>query len=278
MVGAVTLVCLVCSLDLFGVVARVPDLAQVVSVDVSFSPGFPDDSGQSYHKQALADPAQIEKFIALHQAVIRERGRVRGQGYEPANDYTYLLLTYTLQDGSTLHRAYHSIPVFQAEVGVADSVTACATQLLADRALVADSYDFEYFEQGRLVEAYLNNVRSARDEHFTQLFLDGYAPQLWAAVRQDFQEGTIGVRYLFYDDSQHRENTYTAELSFSWEMPSSNEPTIVMENGPLSAAKSTRSSTLTIALTPNARNTLAVLEQSGLLDESYGLTLSSASQ
>lgn len=258
--------CLVCFLDLFGVTVKVPDAADVASLSVNGSFGHPDDSGASFSLD-VTDPDQLQKFIDLHRAVVAEKDRSSydSSSYEPGDDYLSFSFSYTLKNGSILQRRYYSVPVYAGETGLEGSVTWAANRLLQDRDLVEDVYDLDSYEEDRLVEAWLSNVYNQSSGYVGTLYLDGSAQALWEAVRQDFDAGTIGVRYLF-NDSERQENTYVTDLCFSWEQTDL-DGTVYTQG-------------LTITLTPGAGHTLAVLESMGALEtaeDGHPLVTSSAS-
>ena len=263
-VAVLALVCLGCQLDVFGVVERVPLPGEVASLQVSGSISYPYDSG-SLTGLTLTDPEQIGKFTALHRAIVdgREENSYDSPGYRPGDDYISLELRYTLMNGGTLTRQYHSIPIRREDQGREGTVTWLAAQVIADRDIVAGCYDFDYFEQGRLVEISLSGVR----QHLTDpdtgetywetvtKYLDGVAGEdkdaLWEAVRADFAEGTIGMRSLFDDQAE----CYGTEVCFSFALP--NRQT---DSGGYTT-------TFAIALAPGARHTLAWLDRWNTLED-----------
>ena len=158
-----------------------------------------------------------------------------------------------------MRRCYYDIPIHMEDLNTEGTVTWALNQIAQDRDAVEDMYDFDRFEQYRLVEAYLDRAgtQSGQTETDTNepFYLEGASnaqlQELWKAVRADFDAGTIGVRYLF-DDQQRQENTYVTDLVFVFEVPSRNS---------VSEAGSIYSTDLRITLTPNAENTLAWLTQ-----------------
>ena len=108
------------------------------------------------------------------------------------------------------------------------------------------------------METYLSSVYNTREQSYTDLSLDDYGQQLWQAVKADFDAGNIGKRYLF-DDEERSENTYVTDLDFTW--------------GRLNKDGEQEGSyrSVTVTLTPQAANTLAVLESTGLLGNDYQL-------
>ncbi len=262
MAAVLALLCSACFFDLFGIEDRVPDPAQVASVSLNGSIGYPYDSG-NLNLRSVTSLDEIQQIVDLHRAVVREKDR---QDYL-CNDYISFRVEYTLSGGATLTRNYYSVPIFKDELNQEGSVTWQANRLIQNRTLIAQSYRFdEVEEQGRLVEANLLNVYNQKQSYFDTVYIDGYTQALWDAVRQDFDDGLIGVRYLF-DDQEREENTYRTDLRFYWALPGS-------DSGypPSSEAVS---DSVTVTLTPQARRTLAVLKESGALGDTYSLVLHS---
>jgi len=266
MVAALALLCTACFLDLFGVEDRVPDASQVASLTVSGDLGYPYDSG-NLRLDNVTDPTQIQRAVNLHQAIVRDKDRADfdSRSYAPGDDYIYFHVRYTMKDGSTLERNYDSVPVYQNEQNQKGSVTWQANQLLQDRELVSLSYGFDRYEQkGRLLDAMLDGAYNMKTHALESIFLNQASKadleRLWQAVRQDFDEGTIGVRYLF-EDQERFDNTYRTDLVFGFEMP------FPLPGRP----DNTSSEHLTVTLTPQADNTLALLNELGALGGNYGL-------
>ena len=77
-------------------------------------------------------------------------------------------------------------------------------------------------------------------------------------MKADFDAGNIGKRYLF-DDEERSENTYVTDLDFTWGR--------LNKDGEQEGFYRS----VTVTLTPQAANTLAVLESTGLLGDNYQL-------
>lgn len=266
MVAVMALLCAVCVFDLFGVETRVPRADQVESVYLDADAGYPYDDG-GLELFAKDDPELISRIIALHQAVVddRERASLDYQG-ERGDEYVTLRFQYILQGGGTMERTYHSVPVYKNELSQEDSLTWQVNDLLQDRALVEEMYNFDSFEEGKLTEIYLSGVAQEGEEGYTELYLDEFSAsqrmELWQAMRSDFDEGTIGVRYLF-DDGERLENTLRTDLTFVWEVEEKEAERSGTGSGSATVAYSR---SVTITLTPDARHTLSYLEQSGALE------------
>ena len=267
--AAMTLLCAAFALDWFGIENKVPDVGNVASLTLSTDLGYPYDTAQNFDAE-MTDPAQIQKAVELHRAIVRDKDRLDRDSftYQPGEDWAYIRLDYTLTSGAHLER-YYSIPIYQSELAQEGSVTWWIRQLTLDRDLVEECYGFDRCEEGRLVEAYLTDLYqlsedgSRKEQSNYYLGVSGEELEgLWKAVRADFDEGTIGVRYLF-EDEERMENTCRTDLTFSFEMTS-------RESGS-EVSTSTYYRDLTITLTPNARRTLAWLEEYSGLGESYEL-------
>lgn len=102
--GAAVL-CLLVSVDVFGVERRVPDTDEIKSVRL-------EDRGiLSGPFDPEEDPEQVEAIRAFHQALVKDRNYIRS--YHPDWDHEegkafshYIWLTYELTDGTTLSRQY----------------------------------------------------------------------------------------------------------------------------------------------------------------------------
>ena len=88
----------------------------------------------------VTDREQIQRFIDLHRAILRDKDRVDRDSYvyQPGEEYIYIRLDYTLNTGATLERYYSSIPVYQSELDQEGSVTWQVQRLLQDRELVEE--------------------------------------------------------------------------------------------------------------------------------------------
>lgn len=259
---------LACFLDVFGVVGRVPDAGRVESVRVELDMGYPSDSG-SHLGADLRDPAQIEKVLALHQAIVDHR---KDDGtYHSGNDYTYVNLNYYLSDGTVLRRSYNSVELFSDELETPGTVSYALSQITNDRELTALAYDFDDFmKDARLTSAYLDNVGYNGEHYSAYLYLDDYRQELWDAVQQDFAEGNIGVRYLFNNSEERLRNTCYTDLIFEV-TENRSEARSPADNPNVYYETASSGNALRITLTPQARHTLAVLDQTGIWEAGYSL-------
>ena len=261
--AALLALCLGVSLDGFGYESRVPDPAQVTQVQVWGLEGAPYDSASN--TLTLTDPEDIALVTQIHtQATGMEDQQYDGRASAEDGTFGYLnlSLTYQLAGGGTMTRYYDGLPIQEADLEVEGTLANLAGRFLSDRDKVAEMYGFDRYEEGRLVEAYLVNVWNTQTEYYEDVYIDGSAQALWDAMKQDFTEGTIGVRYLLEDSQARYENTCYTDLCFTVELPekpdSSGRP-----------VPETESNTFVITLTPNASHTLSLLRELGALDDAH---------
>ncbi|MCI8423338.1 MAG: hypothetical protein HFF50_07400 [Lawsonibacter sp.] len=262
MAGAMLLLCAACFLDLFGITAQMPRLEEVESLYVNTRMGYPNDTRI---RMELTDKEDIQAFLDLHRAVVNwwtEKGGGLDSGWFGSDwdESLYLTLEYRLENGSTLSREYYSIPLRQSELEQEGSITWYANQVLQRRKLFLD---LERYEGGRLTEVQLDDLYDREnDERYAMLYLDMVTgvqlEELWQAVRQDFDEGNIGQRYLF-NDLTCAENTYTTRLIFEWDMPHTGQNT-------------SYTTSVAITLTPHAWHTLDWLKSHDVLGERYQIS------
>lgn len=263
--AVMALLCVACFADVMGITTWVPQAGDVVSMTVDCRLSYPYDSGNSTLVN-VTDSQQIEKIVAMHQAIVDHRNTVDSSsaGYQPGDGYTWLNVTYTLTDGSVVDRSYMDIPIHKSDLNQEGSVTYALSQIAQDRDMVEEMYRFDQYEQCRLVEAYLDRAGTqsgqsdmdTSEPHYLEGASNDQLKELWQAMRADFDAGTIGVRYLF-DDEQRLQNTYVTDLVFVFEVPSS-AGTSRPSDSPASVSHTTE---MRITLTPNAENTLAWLTQ-----------------
>lgn len=181
MAAVMLVLCLACFLDLFGVVERVPDPAQVESVLVNIDMGYPFDHGQTLSAD-ISDPGQLELISALHQAIVDNRDN-EGQGYSSESDYISADFLYRLPNGSQVNRRYRGVPISVEDLNVPGTVTHAMEQIVEDRELVALAYHFDSFlEDGRLTGAWLDQIFDYRGESVYHVYVDDYAQELWLSL------------------------------------------------------------------------------------------------
>ena len=100
--GTVAL-CLLVSVDVFGLVRKVPALDEIETVTIS-------DDGDYSTWSASEDPEQVRALLDFHQAIVDDRDYIRSLAYDWAwsSDACrhHVVLEYQLTDGTTLRRTY----------------------------------------------------------------------------------------------------------------------------------------------------------------------------
>ena len=273
--GAVVMACVMgvlfasVKLDWYGYEHNIPKAEQVKHIHVtSINDGGPYDDGHYSAAAYVTDQTQIQQVIALHTALVNEQERKD----QPGEDYLSFSVEYTLTDGSTLKRRYYSVPVFAGEQEAVGSVSKAAHTLLSNRDFVRELYGMDDHQNDRISEVYLESTWSSDqgDYRGDNVYLPNSTQeleQLWQAAQRDFDEGTLGVRYLVSDSPERLENTYTANLTFVFvreraaaELPEAASVEVTTSSKPTAQSESYHTY-LTICLTPQAEHTLAWLAQ-----------------
>ena len=270
--------------DFFGYENRIPIKEDVQSIYVSsLTLGAPYDDARRVSNLTIENEKQILEVLALHQAIIDEKDRV-----DNGNDYISLNVDYNLKNGTTLSRRYHSVPVYLGETQAVGSVTRAAYALTQDRELVHQAYGFDGLDDSwRLAEVCLDNIVTVNpldlmeDWMYDNIYLDQATgeelEELWQAMLADFEDGTIGVRYLFDSSEERMDNTYSTDLRFQFEKPVKQGSSIQLNLDPNSMYTVTAESAdiyydsqkavemyqrnISVTLTPQAKHTLAMLEK-----------------
>lgn len=260
--------------DWYGFEDRVPQADQVTAVTLNGLHSAPYDDGQG-RGLTLEDPEQIALVLQLHRAALALEEENREEESDPQGyteylyeesdpqgytEYLYLDLHYELADGTALERGYSALPIVESDRGVEGTLTWAAGQLLSDRENMEQLYGFHDIEANcRLVAAYLEDVWNTQTRQYETVYIDDSTEKLWQAMKQDFAEGTIGVRYLFDNSVERMENTCATDLYFDYEAPPK----------PGDVGISSYGSSFSITLTPQASHTLALLHELKVLDETH---------
>ena len=247
--------------DWYGFEDRVPQADQVTAVTLNGLHSAPYDDGQG-RGLTLEDPEQIALVLQLHRAALALEEENREEESDPQGytEYLYLDLHYELADGTALERGYSALPIVESDRGVEGTLTWAAGQLLSDRENMEQLYGFHDIEANcRLVAAYLEDVWNTQTRQYETVYIYGSTEKLWQAMKQDFAEGTIGVRYLFDNSVERMENTCATDLYFDYEAPPK----------PGDVGISSYGSSFSITLTPQASHTLALLHELKVLDETH---------
>lgn len=237
--------------DMLAYERRVPSLDQVQSARVNGTVNSPSIAMQT-------DPEYQEQIITLHQAMVREKQTQERLGEKNDADwYGWIIINYTLQDGSTLDRQYK----LYADEEQADweGSAAWALQEIEKRwhveSLFPEAYTQEKHLQRIEVENYITRVDGKDDSYWeiATLTAEG-AVQLYRALRADAEAGNLGM-YMYGHAPMGNQETALTE-SERWMNAS---VSLYFGNRSYEESYSVR-----LDLTPTAENTLRALDDLGI--------------
>lgn len=191
--GAAAL-CLLVSVDLFGLERKIPALDEIESVTIS-------DRGISSTWNAGEYPEQAASLREFHQAIVNDRSYIRS--YVPDGDLDgrkifshYITLNYRLKDGSTLQRQY-DLWMEADRVGTAGTFENLLDAFYQDQEV--RSYDVRIPTGTTLdgIDVYSNYVNGY---HINTLdHADGdnrETEQLYAALQKDAAQGNVPAKNI----------------------------------------------------------------------------------
>ena len=278
---ALTAAALTMNYDLIGF-NRAPSRYNVVSVYLWGPYTYPSDSA-SHFDIYCTDSEDIEAVLALHQAIARDQQELQDRlehdrystGYDPENPDQPLVqsqnvyFSYNLADGSQLTREY-TLQLYSTDLEDPDSVASLLNSIINAPDAIENSYFSGVESQDAfdsLAEASVENVYNAGSQTYDSLEVLSEADRnaLLAAVRSDLAAGRLGQRYLF-DDKERNDTCCLADLKLSF-FKTIKDPD---QYGQL--WEHDWSTTVTIGLQITATDTIACLEELGLIDENHQLT------
>ena len=279
MAAVMAVLCMAFIQDWMGFEHRIPAAADVDYVCMNLDITAPYDSAYSNQTIQFHDPERVAEVIAAHEAAIDESFDSNMYDSRIYDDVENLTFDYQLKNGRTMHRRYN-VPLRESDLNQQGTLTWCLNQMIQDRDLMEEYYGFDRYENGTLISAYLQGVwnKDQNAEDYQPHYIDATPSELmdlWRAVREDYDEGNIGVRYLLKDSDTRYENTYVTDLYFEWDpapIDSSDNQDASGEDSfsySTSSTISTNSSSFLITLTPQATHTLAWLESHGVPNESF---------
>lgn len=307
--AGILVLCLGLSADVLGVERVIPAADRVASVRVLGPDSAPGDTG-SYPALTAEDPALIERLLAVHQTVIDHRKELKSalDGYRtnvPMDGYYFrdFTVTYTLQNGGFLQRSYN-LAVLPADLEDPDSVASALAGLLADPTFNRLNYELDEVEADRLTVVSVCGVEGVPEKGQVTFYSplseyagydisqddsepvpiggpaegpvastrrdDGidYRPAgteelaaLFRAVEADFNAGDLGKRWMFAYGDEFNANTCAASLEFYWNKKYEEDGRVFYNQ-----------ERMTIQLTPQAKRTLAALEELGLFEDGAFIT------
>lgn len=278
---ALTAAALTMNYDLIGF-NRAPSRYNVVSVYLWGPYTYPSDSA-SHFDIYCTDSEDIEAVLALHQAIARDQQELQDRlehdrystGYDPENPDQPLVqsqnvyFSYNLADGSQLTREY-TLQLYSTDLEDPNSVASLLNSIINAPDAIENSYFSGVESQDAfdsLAEASVENVYNAGSQTYDSLEVLSEADRnaLLAAVRSDLAAGRLGQRYLF-DDKERNDTCCLADLKLSF-FKTIKDPD---QYGQL--WEHDWSTTVTIGLQITATDTIACLEELGLIDENHQLT------
>ena len=177
--------------------------------------------------------------------------------------------SYNLADGSQLTREY-TLQLYTTDLADPNSVASLLNNIINAPDAIEGSYFSGVESQDAfdsLAEASVENVYNAGSQTYDSLEVLSEADRnaLLAAVRSDMAAGRLGQRYLF-DDKERNDTCYLADLKLSFfkTIKETDQYGEVWEHD--------WSTTVTIGLQITATDTIACLEELGLIDENHQLT------
>ena len=210
--AVVTVLCLCVRADVLGVEDHVPALQEVESLS------FEIEGYSSYYYGELEDPAEIQRFLEIHQAILAEKDHLRqwdmtsdstmpADGFSDENSgeerlWGRLDLHYYLSDGTSVRRSYR-LNYYEEELDQPDSAMAQLAELTADPVVQRQSLQVEKllrFTGGDFIQDSTGVGLNARE-----------AEILYEAILEDMEAGRFG-RNAFRSDAWAQE-TYNNRLT-----------------------------------------------------------------
>lgn len=189
-------VCLLVSVDVFGLERRVPEADEVESVVLT-------DRG--IESGPFQDPALVEKVLQFHRAIVADRDYIRS--YNPNWDYEEgrvfshtILLNYRLKDGSSLTR-YYSLWLTEDRVKTAGTYDNLLAAFYQDPQVRLDSVSIPAGTELNEIAVVGNYIK---DYSVSTAGNSQEAKRIYAAVQQDAMEGGIPA----LDVLRYREDMY----------------------------------------------------------------------
>ena len=247
-------VCGILRFDLLGIESRVPDAGEIDRV-------FLYVKGNNYYLYPGEDDALIEDVLQLHQAFADNTEYFRKldqeletlRSIDDAYTYVHLRLEYQLSSGHTLNRSY-SIPLAQSRVTQQGTFDYLLDQLINGEAMKAERLHFNdphYTVTSGYIYQYVRNDASKSFDLNSR-----EAAAILEAVGKDAEAGTWGQVDWF---DQRTDSSYALEvyLRFALQLPGE-------QNESYDA--------ISINVWPEMTNTLACLEELGLIERSRLIT------
>ena len=269
----VFLVCLVAAmatleLDLLGFERRVPDAAQVKTVEISGISSAPYDSAD-YLDFSTSDPQTIEEITSLHSSITDRKDELEAVQASGVSTETWISqsngldlqvetstsvrLCYELTDGTALERQY-DLPIRQEDLEDPSTPAAQLSRLINQPQAVSEIYFGSIGETARLVDAALVNLYNPEDDSYGFEYLPAELLEpLLEAVQTDLAQGNLGRRYLL-EDQERMDNCCYTDLELTFRLDQTGV------SGGTAPAATSSTYTVTITLQKSAVHTMEVLK------------------
>ena len=185
--GAAAL-CLLVSVDVFGVERRVPAADEIKSVKL-------EDRGVLSGPFTVEDnPEQVEEIRAFHQAVIKDRDFIRSYSpnweQEEGKVFSHnVWITYELNDGSTVRR-YYDLWFTTERLAQEGTYESCLQALYNDETVRKRAMMIPEGTELSEIMVFCNGF----DSYLSTEDSPGDAKAIYAAVQQDAEEGNVPAK------------------------------------------------------------------------------------
>ena len=282
---ALVLCCAGLQFDLLGFERWVPDPDDIQSVSLRNISTAPYDSGD-HGSLTLTDPEDIAAAVALHAAIVDHRAELDGMSSSFSYQYewdeetqmdcetaglTYFRLAYTTRSGREITRQYE-ISVTADLLAQSDSPAARLDSLLNDPSVVEKLYFADLPDSAVLFQAGVNNDYEVSDgslytSYQTRTLTEEESALLLQAVRNDIAAGRLGRRFLL-EDRERYQLCYYNDLTLSFYFPNTTDGP---NTQPADVPSGSTLFEVTITLQTTATETIAALEELGLVDGAHPL-------
>ncbi len=289
-------------IDWLGLEERIPDSQNIASVEISGLYTYPQDDGR-YNSYTIRDSALIQDVLTVHQTILDHRIELEDLAgtywdakwpdfnLDEITDVTRLCLTYQLTNGNTFVR-YYRIPLYASDLSDDTSLTSQLTALVntcslehyeldqytADQ-LFSISLTTDYYGSGTPATGESVDLDVSEDSDSTAAYdlddwnyeekvfsiSDSDSPGLYQAILQDFDEGNLGIRYLFEKTEEAENNCLELNLELVFRVPEDDSST------------SYYYPSVVINLQTSAEHTLAYIDQLGVLGDYVPKTMAEVS-
>lgn len=226
--------------DLTGFETAIPNYKEVEGVTIGTGNLYPYDSASSLEQLDVSKEDIFSDLSAMHLRAVdltktynllSENSEALQLGgavaYGIFDDFTFLNLTYHLEDGYNIARSYY-LGYHLDDSAQEDSFASLFLKLVNDRDRQRGVYHLDEM-QGSLSNLMFTALYvPERDEISPAVNMDYLNPNLTVmekeevflllgqALLQDFEEGALGVKYLHPSDETYLEDVYYGKILVNW--------------------------------------------------------------